>query len=209
MILELLYIVAILTIGSANAVSDSVVTGSYNVSFDMGLNRSEYNITAEIPQKTETLDGSEKTIYNIGIMSINRTKMSEFNETPQYSLTAVGDLYTTADARIAVITISEYKEALTEESADDLAETLREVNRDSVGVSDVRVAIRAIDGTDGAIASMSANFDPNRLNPIDFYQILYYPEFDPSHTMIQIASFYPWDEGTLQLLKTIHVERIE
>lgn len=31
---------------------------------------------------------------------------------------------------------------------------------------------------------------------------------DPKNPMVQITSTYPWNEGTLQLLKTIHVEKV-
>ncbi|NLI08246.1 MAG: hypothetical protein GX457_14315 [Thermotogaceae bacterium] len=40
------------------------------------------------------------------------------------------------------------------------------------------------------------------------YFSLYYPVFDPEMLEIGIVSYIPWNEGTLQLLKTIHVEKI-
>jgi hypothetical protein len=43
---------------------------------------------------------------------------------------------------------------------------------------------------------------------IDGYHAVYQPGFDPAHTVVEIFSKYPWDYGTLQLLKTIHVEKI-
>ena len=39
------------------------------------------------------------------------------------------------------------------------------------------------------------------------YDAVYQPTFDPSHTFVKIVTPCPWDEGTQQLLKTIHVEK--
>jgi hypothetical protein len=50
--------------------------------------------------------------------------------------------------------------------------------------------------------------DPNSIPRIEYYYIMYHAEFDPGHVLVEIMSYYPWDEGTLQLLKMIHVERI-
>lgn len=40
---------------------------------------------------------------------------------------------------------------------------------------------------------------------VDVYAAIYYPS---STTTASIVSSYPWDEETLQLLKTIHIEKI-
>lgn len=49
-----------------------------------------------------------------------------------------------------------------------------------------------------------------KLNPdlvVDAYAARYMSAFDPKHTGVDILSTYPWNGGTLQLLKTIHVEK--
>jgi hypothetical protein len=60
----------------------------------------------------------------------------------------------------------------------------------------VETATREIDGTWGIVANVE-NY---------YYCIIYYPPAD-NHLKIVVSSTYPWDEGTLQLLKTIHVEK--
>ena len=65
-------------------------------------------------------------------------------------------------------------------------------------------ATREIDGTVGAIASFDYNVI---LYSMPAYMVIYYPNCDPNHLKCLILSSYPWNEGTLQLLKTIHVEK--
>jgi lipocalin len=47
----------------ASAENDSVTNGPYKVSFDLGFNHSEYNITIAAPQKKEALNGDKSTFY--------------------------------------------------------------------------------------------------------------------------------------------------
>lgn len=62
------------------------------------------------------------------------------------------------------------------------------------------VATRTIDGAKGFVASQKLN------NGITIYMAHYQSTFDPKRLNVSILSNYPWDSGTLQLLKTIHVE---
>jgi hypothetical protein len=82
---------------------------------------------------------------------------------------------------------------------------LKEKYSDDPRISGLSSGTRTIDGASGAIASMTMRFDSD--NVFDVYQATYQAPFDPAHTLVEIFSSYPWDEGTLQLLKTIHVEK--
>lgn len=194
------------------AVPDSVTTGPYKVSFDLGLPKEAYNITVNDPETTESLGGIEHTDYNLEIGSINKTKFnkSDFNESSFSNLAAsdIARLFTTYDMRIATITIRESKEQQQQMTAEDYPEVLKQIDGNN---PDFRVASRKIDGGDGAVASVSLIIDPN--NPITTsikgYHIIYGTEFDPNRLMVDIVSTFPWDEGTLQLLKTIHVEKVK
>jgi hypothetical protein len=61
----------------------------------------------------------------------------------------------------------------------------------------VETATREIDGTWGIVARADDAI----------CHVIYYPLID-SHLKMVISSTYPWDEGTLSLLKTIHVEKV-
>jgi hypothetical protein len=67
-------------------------------------------------------------------------------------------------------------------------------------VSDT-AAVRTMDGVSGVIASLNLG------NGITIYTAQYHPLFDPKRLNVTIVSNYPWDEGTLPLLKTIHIEK--
>jgi hypothetical protein len=62
--------------------------------------------------------------------------------------------------------------------------------------------VRTIDGVSGSIATVKLD------NGITICMAQYHPTFDPKRLNVSIVSNYPWDDGTLQLLKTIHIEKI-
>ena len=68
---------------------------------------------------------------------------------------------------------------------------------------DVQTAGRKIDGHDGAVVSGTSIMSGMEVNT---YVARYYLS---STTIVDLMSSYPWDEGTLSLLKTIHVEKIK
>jgi len=175
-----------------DAVPDSVVTGPYNVSFDLGLSSNDYKINIADPKTIETLNGAKGTDYSIEIRS------------------------TTDSFHSATITIRYFEEELPIATGSDLELGLKSVDKDNPNVSDFRSDTRTIDGARGAVASMRykyesdifyaiyrALFDPK--DTIDLYHAGYQAPFDPMHTMVEITSYFPWDNGTLNLLKTIHV----
>ena len=67
---------------------------------------------------------------------------------------------------------------------------------------DIESAGRKIDGHDGAV--VAGKMRSNGME-IDTYSAMYFPS---STTNAVIVSFYPWEQGTLQLLKTIHIEKM-
>jgi hypothetical protein len=188
----------------ALAAPDSITTGPYKVSFDMGLNQSDYkNITVTAPKTTETLEGIEETYYGMEIVSAkNKTVLSQ-----QHNFSSRLSLFTAGAIRFAVITIKEFKEAQTVATSEDYVEYLKTDGNDPQVVI-LRIVPRTIDGASGAVASADVIIDPNQIARIECYHIMYNAEFDPGHVRVEIMSYYPWDEGTHQLLNTIHVEKI-
>lgn len=65
--------------------------------------------------------------------------------------------------------------------------------------------VRNIDGASGAISSETMELYSGVF--IDAYHAIYQPRFDPKHVVAWMFLMFPWEEGTLQLLKTIHVEK--
>jgi hypothetical protein len=209
-IIAIIALIALLVIPCI-AELDSVTTGPYKISFDLGLNKSDYEITVEAPQTTEELDGTEKTNYNLQIFSINMTKLNEsgINKSMFINLTAsdIARLFVMFDAHVATIGIREFKDPQQVAAAGDYVDILKQIDGSYPGF---KASSREIDGAEGGVASANIIIDPN--NPVmtsfKSYHIVYQPTFDPSYVVVEIASIYPWDEGTLQLLKTIHVEKI-
>jgi hypothetical protein len=159
------------------AVSDSVTTGPYKISFDLGLPNEAYTVTVSDPKEKESLGGDKSINYVINIK----------NET--------------GITRLASLTL-EQMQIKTFMTADEMQSGLRSILSDTAGLRNVEVAEREIDGKPGAIGS--GDLDVSGLN-IKMYQASYYPFKD---TLTFITSGYPWDEGTLSLLKTIHIEKI-
>ncbi|RJE46822.1 hypothetical protein A7K50_12420 [Dehalobacter sp. MCB1] len=153
----------------AYAVPYSATIGPYIVSFDMGF--SDYYITGEPWEMSETLSGTEK--YEFGSINVYKNRNHE--------------------GGIAIITIKHNDEDQSYLSPSESAEILK----DSYDTA----TTRTIDSALGFIASQELN------NKITIYMSHYQPTFDPKRLNVSILSNYPWDSGTLQLLKTIHIEK--
>ena len=164
------------------AISDSVTTGPYKVSFDLGLKHSDYNVTVPSPTETEQLSGDKEIDYEILIRNY------------------------TGRLRGLSITVKHFEKALPLATGSDWKKSLDSLNKNDPRVYGYKSDLRTIDGADGAILNADIAMDSE--NIINSYQAVYQPVFDTTHTVVEIMSFYPWDEGTLQLLKTIHVEKI-
>ena len=158
---------------------DSVTTGPYNISFDLGMPVSEYRITIDPPKESELLGGEKYNTYNMEIKD-----KSETSAIPGF----------------ATIGIVQYESEI-QLSPDDMIEALREKNPDTTK--------RKIDGSDGAISKMQLKTTERGQTSIaDVFYVRFYLNADPKHSVCTIVSIYPWDEGTLSLLKTIHIEKI-
>lgn len=90
--------------------------------------------------------------------------------------------------RVVHITMTEYETDQTKGT--DIKRALTMLTHNSGQISE-----RIIDGFNGGVASMGS----------DMFTAAYFP-FNYLTTVI--SSTYPWEEGTLSLLKTIHIEKI-
>jgi hypothetical protein len=174
----LLLLLIALVLPEANAVPESVVTGPYKVSFDLGLNSDEYVINVTAPEMSEALDGKKWTEYRVNLYVM------------------------TDDYRGAMIAIKNIEVPIPIYTASVWKQSLKE---DDPRVLNFKSDTRTIDGVSGAITSSTLRV--NKETFVNTYRAVYQPLFDPTHTIIDVVSYYPWNEGTLQLLKTIHIEK--
>lgn len=131
--------------------------------------------------------------YNIIEDPIKNTETLEGNKHTIYSMTIYNGSY--RDSGIAIIGITEFEEDQKFPTNDAAVKTFRNAYTDAT--------TRSVDGTTGIITSTKLD------NDITIYLAIYHPTFDPKHLNATVISNYPWDEGTLQLLKTIHIEKID
>lgn len=103
--------------------------------------------------------------------------------------------------RKATITLKTHEQDQIIPTAEETQKMLNSVFSLMGRACNVESAVRMIDNTKGGIASANVCGSPDeQLCMIEWY---------PSHKMdYNIISTYPWDEGTLQLLKSIHIEKI-
>jgi hypothetical protein len=154
---------------------DSIATGPFKISFDLGFTKENYIVTVDLPKEEESLSGEMSTLYKIKIE--NKTGLTRF----------------------ANIVITDHQEEQKIPTAEEMASFLRPLLID-MDAENVEATTRKIDGTVGAIAS-------GDYLVFKFYHATYNPSFDPYHISVIIDSVYPWEEGTLQLLKTFHIEK--
>jgi hypothetical protein len=163
-----------------NATPDSVVTGPYKVSFDIGSTRDSYNVTVPAPVIDETLGGEKRTEYSVNIL--NRTDHLRF---------------------ILIVVTELEKGSPTIPTGSNIETTLKSNDANDPRISSFQSSTRTIDGMDGAVASMTFNAGSGTI--VGMFDAAYAPAIDPRRMGVSIASTYPWNDGTLQLLKTIHV----
>lgn len=99
--------------------------------------------------------------------------------------------------RVGFIKIMEYEDRLIIPPQSELIQDLRDVLPPSL--SDTESVSRIIDGHPGAAASGRTYFS----NTYSYVATYYLSPFET----VFIASQYPWEEGTLALLRSIHIER--
>ncbi|MCK9570999.1 hypothetical protein M0R72_18770 [Candidatus Pacearchaeota archaeon] len=130
--------------------------------------------------------------YDIVKDPIKNTESLEGDKYTVYSMTIYNGSY--RDSGIAIIGITEFEEDQKFPTNEAAVKTFRNAYTDAT--------TRSIDGTTGTITSTEVNKD------ITIYMAIYHPTFNPMRMNATLISNYPWDEGTLQLLKTIHIEKI-
>ncbi len=163
---------------SGLAVPDSVILGSYNVSFDLGLPKEAYEINISEPKIKEDLSGHIRTEYKTELID------------------------KTVEQRETTITIDTHEDKLLVPAQDKLVQQLEESIEEKSYASNIETAERKIDGRGGAVGSWKGlSLYEDRY----YYAAIYYLT---SYTTVTITSSYPWEEGTLSLLKTIHVEEM-
>jgi hypothetical protein len=161
-------------------VQDSVTTGPYKISFDLGIGKDAYNLTVAEPKKEEALNGDISTVYRMTIQ--NNTGVSQ-----------VLDLKLTRDETASPVFSEEELKQVTAYAVSSMQ---------SVVPSSVEIAVRSIDGTKCGIASFDLEWLPGFL--VHTYWLHYSPTSDLGYARVGIISTYPW-ENTLQFLKTVHV----
>jgi hypothetical protein len=161
----------------ASAVPDSVITGPYNVSFDLRLPEDAYKIDVKNPESSETLGGAASETYSFTVQIKNMTA----------SNSAMVNIYV---AKQAVVP-SAQRVSLNRKEVVDL------------GFLGVQAAARQIDGKDGVVCSGFELEDGKTF-------ITYFADYYLSNSeKVFVYSGIPWDEGTRQLLKTIHIEQFK
>ncbi len=157
------------------AVPDSVMTGPYKISFDInGTPSTDYTVIINDPEKTEALDGTQKTTYSVEI--------DNNLDSTQKML-----IYISTSTKENVDATDNVKELAVRYVLDEIS-----------GTDNIETASRTIDNTKGTVASCD-------IGSKKAYSVIYYPTIDKKHTVVTMISTYPWDEGTLSLLKTIHL----
>lgn len=178
-ILSVILMVLVCVTTMVSAVHDSTVVGPYNISFDLGIPKDSYKVIISDPRQEESLNGDISTVYLIVI----RTESIPSNT--------------------CMIHLSESDSALQKASQESLGRAARDILSNEFQASNLEVAPRTIDGSDGAVAAGYLAGDK-------IYNSIYNVNIGPvpRHLVCKIFSDYPWEEGTLSLLKTIHVEKV-
>jgi hypothetical protein len=168
--------------GMAFAVPDSVTTGPFKISFDLGVPKANYTITVSDPATKEALDGEVSTNY-------------EFMIRNKIGMTQLADISITYRPNTAIL------------PSDSDLETIANLGMSQVaGATNIETAVRPIDGTHGGVSSCDYI---SSIGSVKMYGVSYYPTLEAGHTQVVISSSYPWESETLQLLRSIHVERIQ
>jgi hypothetical protein len=184
----------------ALAENDSVVMGSYKVSFDLAgaKNMISYHLEPVHESTSEDLSSDYKNIYYFSInISQPSIRKNEY-------------LYNDIDLELITSNsiIPKYDELYYKKEIYNLLAgprgtwcgfgTLSSTN-------DFDFSPRIIDGGQGYVGSGGSSI----MFAMTSYAAIFHPSIDPDHVECRIFSnLVGWDEGTLQLLKTIHIEKI-
>jgi hypothetical protein len=135
----------------------------------------DYDLTIKGPVETELLGGDKRTDYYIYITS---------NTKPQIMLIS---LYNFGDIG-PFLTPTDLEQMLRE----DILENATNIQTDTL----------SIDSVEGIIASYDMVVANQKTT---FFGVIFQPFFDQGRSMVWIYSNFPWDQGTMQMVKTIHV----
>lgn len=161
------------------AEQENLILGPYEVSFDLGI-EDLTNWVVNEPIKSESMDGN-LTFAKYSANSGTLTESQFYSELKR--------LGRSPSIGYATIQITQYN------STED-----ESVNGTKTMIQTVvpRISKRIIDGRNGYIGSRTTG-------TVTSYVADWWVE---NNTSALITSTFPWDEGTLSLLKTIHVEKI-
>ena len=179
-----LFIIFLCLAGIANGEPEEVDLGEYRVYFDLGINKSEYEMEIADPIYSETLGGEERIERNINIAE---------KENDDFEI------------GVASIRIFKIKNTELKINQEDQREGIYELIGKGIEVYDVYTDHRSIDGKDGIIAEakMGLKSPVYGKTPFNGYFASY---LENNETLVTVFSSYGWDSGTLSLLKSLRVE---
>lgn len=145
------------------------------------------------PYKISFDTGFARHDYSVNITPPKKTEELDGTKYVEYEINITNKIETQESPQRAYVTLTRYDKEMIFPTIDAL------INPGGTK--------RQIDGVDGVI--FVSELTNTRGITIPIYTVLYYPAVEPTHLRCIISSFYPWDSGTLQLLKTIHIEKIK
>jgi len=177
--------VAILAIQMmCEAEPENISIGLYNISFDLNQPCDEYRIATEGPIESESLSGKYERIHTLKI---------ECTDDDTYGIVLMLKELNNSNNDLAR---TDQKNFLEKAYPDALLVEKRDISEDDCG------SVAKILSSNGM--EYVAIFHPS-FNSIQKIKL---PKQNEKLSALAILiSSYPWDKGTLQLLKTIHIER--
>ena len=174
----LILVLVLLLSSGALAKSETIDFGPYKVSFDLGA---PCFVKVQEPKESEDLAGGKYVMYAAEIKS--------------------GD-------NNAEITLMDYKPYISCKLGE---QDIKYVNSalNTMNCKDVRVVERTFDNIPGVLGLGYIQTSPY-MSPDQLFYAQYWPDYkeDCGSLRCNIISFIPFDEGTLNLIKSIHVENV-
>jgi hypothetical protein len=164
--------------GFAYAFPEYATAGPYYLLFDTGLSPQNYSINITGPEGAEFADGGRASAYNVIVSSNTKDLIIE-------------------------ISLLDFGDSLNQLTANELEQRLR--GELSENATNLEIVNRIMDHAVGAVCSYDLLFDNHAYKS---YGAMYQPLFDQGRLLVDIASSFPWDQGTSQLLSTIHVGKV-
>jgi len=163
------------------AFPDNVAVDPYMVYFDLGLSKSDYMIEVSEPVIKEDLNGDTHTDYGFMIRSrVGMTRVINF-----------------------MLFYNKNNTVLPSES--DMQLMIDLGMNQMPGAMNVQTATRPVDDTFGGVASYDYG---TSIGNVKMYGLSYFPVSQNGTLLVTVVSTYPWESGTLQLFRTLHVERV-